>query len=136
MTNEERQNNAPKQVIVVNRNLNMCVGKLAAQVSHASLGALFKCGLKNDDVLHIDLKKDSAVEQWVNGRFTKVVLYVKSQEKLLSLFKEIEDAGLPCTLIIDAGFTVFNGIQTPTCFGVGPVFPYEIDGFTKSLRLL
>jgi len=136
MDNIERQQTEPKQVIIVRRDLNMPQGKLAAQCAHASLGALIKCGFKSEEMLHIDLKVGTAVEKWLNGRFTKIVLYVKSEEKLLSLFKDIEDHGLPCALITDAGFTVFDGKPTNTCIGVGPVFPDEIDAITKKLRLL
>ncbi len=136
MTNEERQTTMAKQVIVVNRNLNMPQGKLAAQVSHASLGALFKCGVKTDDMLHIDLRTGDAVEQWINGSFTKIVLYVKSQEKLISVFENAQKAGLPSVLITDAGHTVFDGVQTQTCVGIGPVFPNQLIGITDKLRVL
>ncbi len=36
-----------KQVIVVNKNLNMGPGKLAAQVAHASMGALLSTTRRN-----------------------------------------------------------------------------------------
>ena len=39
---EDRKTTEPKQIIVVNKSLEMPPGKLAAQVSHASLGAFFK----------------------------------------------------------------------------------------------
>ena len=135
MTNEERQLTMAKQVIVVNRNLNMPQGKLAAQCSHASLGALFKCGTKDELALHIDLGTNSAVEQWLNGSFTKIVLYVKSDEKLVSVFEKAEEAGLPCALITDAGHTVFDK-PTRTCLGIGPVFPDQLKGITDKLRVL
>lgn len=132
----DRKFTEPKQVIVVNRNLNMPHGKLAAQVSHASLGALFECGRKNEKELHIDFEKDSAVEKWVNERFTKVVLYVKSDEKLVEVYNKAKEKGLPCSLITDAGFTVFNGVPTRTCVGIGPCFPDEFIGVTDKLRVL
>lgn len=134
MNNQERQQTEPKQVIVVNRNLNMPHGKLAAQVSHASLGALFECGKKSPNELHIDLEQGSAVEQWVNKRFTKVVLAAKNEAELLKIHKKVEEAGLPNALITDAGFTVFDK-PTITCLGIGPVFPNEIDHITKRLRV-
>lgn len=110
-------------------------GKLAAQVSHASLGALFKCGTKDEIALHIELGKETAVEQWLNGSFTKIVLYVKSDEKLQDVFKKAEEAGLPCALITDAGHTVFDK-PTRTCVGIGPVFPDQLIGITDKLRVL
>lgn len=134
--NMQRQKEEPKQVIVVNRNLNMPQGKLAAQVSHASLGALFQCGVKSNTGLVIDYESGSAVERWVNGRFTKIVLYVKSEEKLIEVFEKAQEAGLPSTLITDAGFTVFDGKPTRTCVGIGPVFPDELIGITDKLRVL
>jgi PTH2 family peptidyl-tRNA hydrolase len=131
-----RNNTEPKQVIVVNRSLNMPHGKLAAQVAHASLGALFKCGVKRQDMIHIDLRTGDAVEQWLNGRFTKIVLYVKSDEKLQKIYQKALDADLPTVMIEDAGFTVFDGKQTRTCVGIGPVFPDELIGITDKLRIL
>jgi PTH2 family peptidyl-tRNA hydrolase len=136
MNNQERQQTEPKQVIVVNRNLNMPHGKLAAQVSHASLGALFECGKKSPNELHIDLEQGSAVEQWVNKRFTKIVLYVKSDEKLQEVYQKAKVKGLPTVLITDAGFTVFDGVPTNTCVGIGPAFPDEFIGVTDKLRVL
>jgi PTH2 family peptidyl-tRNA hydrolase len=136
MTTEERQSTMAKQVIVVNRNLNMPQGKLAAQCAHASLAALFKCGTKDELALHIELEQSTAVEQWLNGSFTKIVLYVKSQEKLLSVFEKAKDAGLPCALITDAGYTVFDGVPTHTCVGIGPVYPKQLIGITDKLRVL
>lgn len=136
MDNESRKQTEPKQVIVVNRNLNMPHGKLSAQVSHASLGALFKCGQKSNTELHIDFEEGSAVERWINHRFTKVVLYVKSEEKLLEVARKAEEAGLPTALIQDAGFTFFDGVPTHTCVGIGPAFPEEFIGITDKLKVL
>ena len=135
MDYEGRKEIEPKQVIVVNRNLNMPHGKLAAQVAHASLGALFECGKKSPTELHIDLEDGSAVEQWVNKRFTKIVLYVKSEQKLLEVYEKAQAKGLPSVLIKDAGFTVFEK-PTHTCVGIGPAFPDDFIGVTDKLRVL
>lgn len=134
MNNKERQNIEPKQVIVVRKDLNMPHGKMAAQVAHASLGALIKCGYKDSQILHIDLDEDSAIEKWLNGRFTKVVLSVKSVEALGKVYQNALDAGLPSVLIEDAGFTVF-GKPTLTCVGIGPVFPNQLIGITDKLQV-
>ena len=128
------QKNA-KQVILVRKDLEMSNGKFGAMCAHASLGALFKCGLKNDEMVHIDLRTGDAVEQWLNGNFTKVILAVKSEEQLLKYFNQVDDLGLPCSLITDAGLTVFNGVPTHTAVGIGPVFPEEINHITKRLQL-
>lgn len=132
--NQDRQMNEPKQVIVVRKDLNMPHGKMGAQVAHASLGALFKCGFKDSQIFHIDLDEDSAVEKWLNGRFTKIVLSVKSEEALKKVYQNALDAELPCVLIEDAGFTVF-GEPTLTCVGIGPVFPNQLIGITGKLQV-
>jgi|SaaInlStandDraft_4_1057021.scaffolds.fasta_scaffold08178_2 peptidyl-tRNA hydrolase, PTH2 family len=135
-SNTERKLVAPKQIIVVNKNLNMPNGKLAAQVSHASLGALIECGKKTPTELHIDLEKDSAVEQWLTKRFTKVVLYVKNESQLIKVYNKAKEKGLPTVMITDAGFTVFDGKPTKTCVGIGPAFPKDFIGITDKLRVL
>ena len=132
---EDRKNTEPKQVIIVRKDLNMECGKMSAQVSHASLGALFECGKRTQTSLVIDYEKDSALERWINHRFTKVVLYVKSEAKLIEIFEKARAFGLPSVLIEDAGFTVFNE-PTKTCVGIGPVFPNELIGITDKLRVL
>lgn len=127
----------PKQVIVVRKDLNMSAGKLAAQVSHASLGAFFKGTdvFAGDDEYAVSFHiKPGPVEEWFSKRFTKVVVYVKSEEALLNVFKKAEDKGLPCALIKDAGFTEFNE-PTHTCVGIGPCYPEDFEGVTSKLRL-
>lgn len=134
-----------KQVIVVRKDLNMPSGKLAAQVAHASLGTLMQKmrGFNHDDLdvsgypvkLFIDLIPGDAWAEWLNGSFRKIVVYVKSEEKLLKIYEQAKEAGLPTVLIKDSGFTVFNE-PTYTCVGIGPDFSSNIDPITKSLRLL
>jgi len=140
----ERKLIEPKQVIVVRKDLNMSPGKLAAQVSHASLAPITnKLSRKCNDNNHIsysmdikDNKQDKAVDLWLNNRFTKIVVYVKSEEALKNIFKKAQDKGLISALIQDAGFTEFNNIPTYTCVGIGPCFPEEFEGITNKLRLL
>ena len=67
MTDKERSQQNAKQVIVVRKDLEMPTWKFGAMCSHASLGALFKCGIKLEDMLHIELKTGTAVEQWITA---------------------------------------------------------------------
>ena len=123
-----------KQVIIVRKDLKMSPGKLAAQSSHASLGALFSIAQHTEDncTIHYD---SSAVREWITGRFTKVVVYVKSEEALVNVYNKALAAGLPCALIEDAGFTEFSE-PTKTCVGIGPAYPDDFIGVTNKLRLL
>lgn len=129
----------PKQVIVIRKDLNMSAGKLAAQVAHASLAPIFKMFTKtqteNEIIYQLSLtNKDQAIEDWLSVRFTKVIVYVKSEEALLNVYKKAEEKGLPCALIKDAGFTEFSE-PTFTVVGIGPCYPDDFEGVTSKLRL-
>ena len=124
------------------KDLNMRKGKIAAQASHASLCALLQLFNKtnNGDTINysIDFGKDSYLNEWLNGIFTKICLYVESEEELLSIYETIrkERPDIPCVLITDRGLTEFNGIPTNTCIGIGPFWSKDIDVYTKHLKLL
>jgi peptidyl-tRNA hydrolase len=114
------------QYIVVRRDLveQMGVGKTAAQVAHASMGVI----LGKDG---ISITDNSNVVEWLSGRFTKLVVYAKSKEKLLNLEKKLDEGGIITKLIYNSCFTILkpeeeNG-TTLTCMGVIPL---------KKLRLL
>ena len=66
------------QYIIIRKDLveKMGIGKTAAQCSHASLGAILDDG---------KLIEDDNVKTWLNGKFVKLVVYVKSKEALLNL---------------------------------------------------
>jgi len=55
---------------------------------------------------------------------------------LLFIHSAAEIAGLPCSLIQDAGFTEFNGVPTYTAVAIGPAQATEIDKITGLLKLL
>jgi len=135
-----------KQVIVMRtdlRNSNgqkLRTGKFVAQGSHASLGALLKCFRKystSDDttIYQTEFGKDSVLNEWLNGIFTKVCLSVESEKELLDIYNSIPDE-IPKALITDSGLTEFNGIPTNTCIGIGPWVSEEIDKYTKHLKLM
>ena len=135
-----------KQVIVVRTDLRnisgqkIRSGKIAAQVAHASLGALLKCFRKystSDDttVYETEFGKDSVMESWLNGVFTKICVSVDSEQELLDLYESIPE-GIPSVLIKDSGLTEFGGVPTYTCVGIGPYTSEEIDQFTGHLKLL
>lgn len=135
-----------KQVIVMRTDLRnskgqkIRTGKLIAQGSHASLGALLKCFRKyttSDDttVYSTEFGKDCVMDAWLNGVFTKICVSVDSEAELLSIYDSIPDQ-IPKALITDAGLTEFNGVPTITCIGIGPWESEEIDLYTSHLKLL
>lgn len=135
-----------KQVIVMRtdlRNSNgqkVRTGKLIAQGSHASLGALLKCFRKyktsdNTTVYNCEFGEDTILESWLNGIFTKVCVSVDSEQELLAIYNSIPE-DIPSALITDSGLTEFNGVPTITCLGIGPYDSEEIDKITGHLKLL
>ena len=69
--------NAPKQVIVMRKDLNMRKGKMVAQGAHASMKVIldrmseieiYKGGV----VFGMQTSMPNAMKQWIEGLFTKV----------------------------------------------------------------
>lgn len=122
-----------KQVIVMRKDLNMRKGKIAAQASHASLGAIL--GLCQQDGDRLILEMDDRTRPWLTGRFKKICVYVNSEAELLAVYDQAKAAGLITSLIKDAGLTEFNGVATITCCGIGPDRADRIDAITGGLPL-
>lgn len=132
-----------KQVIVFRHDLlkSLRKGKIAAQVAHASLGALLKMSDRyfDENINHhkiiFTFPDDSILDKWLNGIFTKICLMVENEEELLNLYEKVKASGIPCSLITDAGNTEFHGVPTNTCLGIGPWWSEYIDEFTGDLKL-
>lgn len=130
-----------KQVIVLRKDLNMSKGKMIAQGAHASMKVFF-------DLMHMKgfwkdgrgdfefTTTDKAMTEWINGAFTKVCVYVNSEQELGDIFNRASAAGLPTALITDAGKTEFGGVPTKTAVAVGPAESSRVDAITGALGLL
>jgi len=127
-----------KQVIVMRTDLNMRKGKMVAQGAHASLKAILdKMKYKpQNNALFLEMEDGSALEDWVEGKFTKICLGVGSEKDLVEIYNRAKQAGLICSLITDAGLTEFNGVPTKTCCAIGPNWSDEVDVITGDLKLL
>lgn len=135
----------PKQVIILRKDLNMRKGKMVAQGAHASMKAVIDHGKiirthpqEQDYALSIDITPDfyPALNEWLNGRFTKVCVSVDSEQELIDIYEQAKSAGLLCSIITDAGLTEFNGVPTKTAVAIGPAYPEEVDPITRHLKLL
>lgn len=135
-----------KQVIVVRKDLNMRKGKLAAQVAHASLKVILDRMHKYDDKYKHPLSKfhqyvlevydGSALDIWLSGDFTKIVVGVDSEKELMDLYVKTQSFLLiPYALIQDAGKTEFKE-PTYTALAIGPAKEEEINKLTGDLPLL
>ena len=83
-----------KQVIVMRKDLNMRKGKIAAQASHSSLGAILGIMTTDGDGNKMLDMSDSRVEPWINGRFKKICVYVNSEEELHNLKEKADQQNL------------------------------------------
>lgn len=145
-----------KQVIVVRDDLKMRKGKFAAQVAHASMKVFFDrdvgamvglvprvpvtiqpsadCEVDHvhlySDVPQLVVFLDPVMADWVRGVFAKVVLLVDDEAALLEVLRLATEAGLPCAMIEDLGFTEFHGQVTKTAVAVGPARVEDIDVIT------
>lgn len=142
-----------KQVIVVNKGLNMSKGKMSAQVAHASEAFLLKQFLTGEgekfstyDMITRQLKGyvlqipvDLETFEWIESSYTKIVCEVNNEEELQKVVNKavkngfIEDKDF--FKIIDNGYTEFDNKKTWTCIGFRPMESDKIDKVTKRLRL-
>lgn len=137
---------APKQWILVRKDLNMRKGKMIAQGAHASLAVIFnnwepKSFVPEDPaqspyLYQLKVEKFSALQMWIEGAFTKIALGVDSEEELVSIYEKAKEQGLLCSLIEDHGLTEFHGELTKTTVAIGPAFPSEVQELIGHLKLL
>jgi peptidyl-tRNA hydrolase len=111
-----------KQVLVVNSDLALPPGKMAAQVAHASIAAFLNAN-------------NASRERWLDVGMPKIVLDGENEARLNLLLRQAHEAGVPAYLVRDAGRTVIPA-GTVTCLGIGPAPVEEIDALTGALALL
>lgn len=98
-----------KQIIIMRKDLNMRKGKMISQACHSTLKLyidLCKRGVIFDDnegpleYFTFYYKKDSAWDNWLNGRFTKILVSCNSEQELDDLYLKAKEANLPCTMLM------------------------------------
>jgi PTH2 family peptidyl-tRNA hydrolase len=142
-----------KQVIVVRKDLNMRKGKMVAQGSHASLGAVLliqeafdnidEYGRRISEKFHdgrtrpfFEEETLVAARSWLEGQFSKICVSVDDETELMRIYAAAERAKLPVKLITDSGRTEFHGVPTRTCLAIGPCWAEDVDRITGDLKLL
>ena len=143
-----------KQLIIVRKDLNMSIGKLGAQISHASMaflskeiqkGILYDCG----DAYEIHFKIDKSInDHWLGGIFTKVVCGAKNKNQLLKAITMAEELGLKenedffiirdnCLTELEPEEFDENGVgRTITCIGFKPLDITIMEKISKKYQLL
>ena len=124
-------------------------GKAISQGAHASLAAILQqmqfidndeymqtAGTEGESLGYFNLKANTAIHDWISGKFTKICVSVDSEKELLDIYNTAKEKGLIAALIQDAGLTEFGGVPTYTCCSIGPNWDTEIDPITSHLKLL
>ncbi len=139
-----------RQLIIARKDLGMSAGKLAAQVSHASLafltselreyGSVDKVYEEGKVVGYVPktVIEKEIYEEWICGIFTKTVCEAKNKSHLLKVVEKAKEMGMEegkdFFLIFDACLTELkpemvdeNGVgRTLTCISFKPL-PDEIS---------
>lgn len=111
-----------KQVIVVRTDAGMSTGKMIAQGAHAAVGAVRNA-------------PSDAVDAWLSGGATKVVVKAEGEEELQTLQRWASREDVPSYLVTDAGRTDVEP-GTVTALGLGPADDTTLDKRTKALPLM
>lgn len=134
-----------RQLIIARKDLNMSAGKLAAQVSHASMAFLtaplrdakddknrIKRIENGDYVFEIKMNADT-YDNWICGIFTKTVCAARNKNQLLKAKKKAEEMGMEegkdfflikdnCLTELEPEEIDENGVgRTLTCIGFRPL---------------
>lgn len=145
-----------KQIIIARKDLNMSAGKLAAQVSHASIAFLTNA-IRNDWSMNktyfkgVEYKTYYSVEltfeqdlfeQWIIGEFTKCVLKAKNKSQLLKAKTLAEEMGMTEN---EEFFCIYDNCHTEltpedngrtlTCIGFKPMDSEIIDKIGRKYQL-
>ena len=151
-----------KQIIIARKDLDMSHGKLAAQVSHASMAFLTnkfrkhvelpdKCDfMENGEQYkyhnylkcHVFVTRE-CFEEWFGGSFTKCILQAKNKNQLLKAKTIAEELGMKegedFFLIRDECRTELKSEdedgRTLTCIGFKPMDSEIIDKIGKKYQL-
>lgn len=127
-----------KQIIVMRKDLNMRKGKMIAMGSHASMKIFFdRMELFSDQGRdYYEIYPTKEMIEWIEGLFTKIVVYVNSEQELIDIYNRSKEEKIPTCIIKDSGLTEFHGVQTYTCCAIGPDQSEKIDKITGHLSLL
>tara|TARA_B100000900_G_C20402161_1_gene643202 strand:- start:370 stop:714 length:345 start_codon:yes stop_codon:yes gene_type:complete len=113
-----------KIAFVVNHDLGMSKGKIAAQVAHCMMGLA---------------QQNASIErfqEWKKSGGAIVVLKCANAEDMNHKYEEcLHDPWIPCHGVFDAGRTQVES-GSFTVFGIGPMATKKVDAVVKDCKLL
>jgi len=114
-----------KMVFIINSELKMGKGKIAAQVGHAAVSSTLKSGDKTPELL----------EAWLASGQKKICVKGNDAEHLLQLEKQSRERDITTVKINDAGHTQIPS-GSLTVLSLGPDMETNLNKITGDLKLL
>lgn len=124
-TRMDRDSDPYRLYAIVRRDLQMDPLKAAAQAGHAYLDAYLNA---------LD-KRPQTIPLYKTDHGIKIAMTAKNLGALLKAYDQAREAGIPCALITDLGYTQFEGQPTITALGLGPAKKEEIYHITKRFQM-
>lgn len=109
--------------------LEMDPGKLSSQAAHVSAASLIEFLSRHPDRI------EEFRETGKSG--SRIVLFAKTEHKVLRAYEEAREMGLPCALFQDSDHILlphFTGEPVITGVGIGPCLREEAKPITKRFR--
>ena len=125
MADAGKDNEEIKLVLVVNDELGMSAGKIAAQCSHATLAVYQSLGPNHRAVL----------KRWESEGQKKIALKCRTTGELRKLAEASKARGIPYYVVEDAGRTQVAA-GSCTVIAIGPAPESAVNTVTGALRLL
>ncbi len=118
------ENSELRMAVVFRADLNLPNGKACAQAGHAFLTAWTKCE-----------NRELATAYMANSQ-AKIILVAPNLDTLHKIIERAKKRGVSYALITDEGRTVFDGVPTVTCLGIGPCDKTSYNNITRALSLM
>lgn len=115
---------------IFRRDLEMDIGKLAAQSGHA---------FEMTHSLALNMRPEITSQYKGSGNGTKICMYAKNLPHLIKAYRWLQERSLPCYLIIDRGHVLpphFDGKPIITALGIGPVYRTEVEDIIKKYTMI
>lgn len=142
--------NKMKQIIIVRKDLNLSHGKMAAQVSHASMAFLSRA-IQSGIVTKTDNTtsqvtfsiENGILNDWLGSIFTKVILRAKNKNDLMRAVRIATSNGMTedkdFFIIRDNCLTELTPEEDDgtciTCVGFKPMYTFDCEVVSKKFQL-
>ena len=125
ITTSVRRDQSLKMVFVINHELKMGKGKIAAQVGHAAVKATLKSGELRPELL----------DAWLSNGQKKICVKAVDAEHIEQIENQAKQVNVLTSKIYDAGHTQIPA-GSLTVLALGPDEDEKLDNLTGELKLL